>query len=175
MSTFEHEPEKYRLIFKVGKVEKDESTAVFSLDTICETYADVAGANMSIRAQIDKLKELLAGDEPSPATNKAEAAERVPDGTRGLIKLTCPECGITFVVMRREPAATVLCRCGCQVNTSASALDTFELTCRRCGRHSYGSTNLRRVRPNNRNMLFKCVCGEVNALSWDEAGAFFRG
>lgn len=75
--------------------------------------------------------------EPRPSFAPPKPSAR---GAKGLMLLTCPGCKHTFKHFARENTDKVKCFCGTEV--PVDNVTRFEFTCKKCGKLSYGWTNI---------------------------------
>lgn len=93
-------------------------------------------------------------------------------GAKGLILLTCPGCKHTFKHFAREATDKVKCFCGTEV--PVDNVTRFEFTCKKCGKLSYGWTNIEAAVIEAGAL--NCVClAPAPAMTWHPAARKYRG
>lgn len=93
-------------------------------------------------------------------------------GAKGLMLLTCPGCKHTFKHFAREATDKVKCFCGTEVPVDNVA--RFEFTCKKCGKLSYGWTNIEAAVIEAGAL--NCVClAPAPAMTWHPAARKYRG
>lgn len=93
-------------------------------------------------------------------------------GAKGLMLLTCPGCKHTFKHFARENTDKVKCFCGTEV--PVDNVTRFEFTCKKCGKLSYGWTNIESAVIEAGAL--NCVCLEpAPEMLWNPATRKFRG
>lgn len=93
-------------------------------------------------------------------------------GAKGLMLLTCPGCKHTFKHFAREATDKVKCFCGTEV--PVDNVTRFEFTCKKCGKLSYGWTNIETAVIEAGAL--NCVCAApAPAMTWHPAARKYRG
>lgn len=93
-------------------------------------------------------------------------------GAKGLMLLTCPGCHHTFKHFAREATDKVKCFCGTEVPVDNAT--HFEFTCKKCGKLSYGWTNIEAA--TIEAGALNCVClAPAPEMLWDPATRKFHG
>lgn len=93
-------------------------------------------------------------------------------GAKGLMLLTCPSCHHTFKHFARENPDKVKCFCGTEVPVDNVA--RFEITCKQCGKLSYGWTNIESAVIEAGAL--NCVClAPAPEMLWNPATRKFHG
>lgn len=93
-------------------------------------------------------------------------------GAKGLMLLTCPGCKHTFKHFARENTDKVKCFCGTEV--PVDNVTRFEFTCKKCGKLSYGWTNIESAVIEAGAL--NCVCLEPTPeMLWNPATRKYRG
>lgn len=93
-------------------------------------------------------------------------------GAKGLMLLTCPGCKHTFKHFAREATDKVKCFCGTEV--PVDNVTRFEFTCKKCGKLSYGWTNIEAAVIEAGAL--NCVClAPAPAMTWHPAARKYRG
>lgn len=93
-------------------------------------------------------------------------------GAKGLMLLTCPGCKHTFKHFARENTDKVKCFCGTEV--PVDNVTRFEFTCKKCGKLSYGWTNIETAVIEAGAL--NCVCAApAPAMTWHPAARKYRG
>lgn len=93
-------------------------------------------------------------------------------GAKGLMLLACPGCKHTFKHFARENTDKVKCFCGTEV--PVDNVTRFEFTCKKCGKLSYGWTNIETAVIEAGTL--NCVCAApAPAMTWHPAARKYRG
>lgn len=107
--------------------------------------------------------------EPRPSFSPSKSGSR---GAKGLMLLTCPGCKHTFKHFAREDTDKVKCFCGTEV--PVDNVTRFEFTCKKCGKLSYGRTNIETAVIEAGAL--NCVCAApAPAMTWHPAARKYRG
>jgi len=132
--------------------------------------SDTAGSVAKARETILKLLDEFTPEFASPTTRpnlsvqedepevKPEPAMR--NGVKGFILLRCQECGNVFKSFQREPKQRVFCKCGHCIGLTVP-LARFQCTCAKCGKRSWGKTNIE-----DASIEVRCSCGNQMSLNW---------
>lgn len=125
-------------------------------------------------AQQPKRNPALDVDTPkiSTVTEPRPLSKPGARGAKGLMLLTCPGCHHTFKHFARENTDKVKCFCGTEVPVDNVA--RFEFTCKKCGKLSYGWTNIGTAVIEAGAL--NCVCAApAPAMTWHPAARKYRG
>lgn len=99
-------------------------------------------SNKEMAKNVDADEEPARQEIATVPTFSAPPVARIerPQGAKGLMLLHCPGCGHTFKHFSKDFAEAAKCFCGAEV----PLLDTarFEFTCNRCGKLTFGRTNI---------------------------------
>ena len=102
-----------------------------------------------------KIKPIILPPDPPKEVHVTVTTPNT-DGYKGLIVLKCPNCGKQFVVFKREPVQSVLCRCGAEILFDDIA--RVHHKCPKCEEFRYYWTNRKELR-------FEMACGACHAVS----------
>lgn len=129
-------------------------------------------------AQQPKRNPALDVDTPKistvtePRPSFAPPSKPSARGAKGLMLLTCPGCKRTFKHFARENTDKVKCFCGTEV--PVDNVTRFEFTCKKCGKLSYGWTNIETAVIEVGAL--NCVCAApAPAMTWHPAARKYRG
>lgn len=102
-----------------------------------------------------KIKPIILPPDPPKEVHVTVTTPNA-DGYKGLIVLKCPSCEKQFVVFKREPAQSVLCRCGAEILFDDMA--RVHHKCPKCEEFRYYWTN-------RKELIFEMACGACHAVS----------
>jgi len=131
-----------------------------------DTAESVAKAKKTILKLLDEFSpEFAAPTTRLNLSTQEDNSEMKPEptmrnGVKGFILLRCQACGNTFKLFQREPKKRVFCKCGHCVDL-AVPLAHFQCTCAKCGKQSWGKTNIEEA-----SIEVRCSCGNPITLNW---------